>query len=474
MSEIIKENKSNDQETTPIDFSILSEARDYFDKNRAKKYRMQRTQEILERDLNARLTTIDQLEDEVASENPEVGKRSIEFEDSEIPVYDLRGLPYAFLSTTIDYRDKYDYSSNGYETSASIINSPSVWARREDETQELVGFGMNSRDVGARGNTISASYWNSEYNSNSFYRGRLMYGFQHVDGDSIIEITNGDGHTCNLDGKDDPRKLALGQIEELEGIEGTTIYNEFLLRRYSETGKPKCPDFLITFNNDIDEVVLRHAKYFDIPIVNIEERASPYTTRQINRMGEIIHSIDETTGYGELNDKIADLFSIPMFRNLRYKFSNIGRGQDKEDYYHFKRLRANSILDERIFGLQEYELEKRLDYIESTLKKRSSEMQGATARGIKLPRDDNGNFSVPGFDYFNVFMGDGGVQDYVKIKFRIKDSQRIVETTIFDGENMKGEPRLDVLEGGDSSYYKRFAPLVEGYLAAEAENRKIM
>ena len=82
----------------------LSTARDYFDDHKFNRFHNQRAQELAERSLNSRLMTIDQLEEEVLSENPEIEKRSISYGDDEISVYDLKGLPFSMLTHTVDYR----------------------------------------------------------------------------------------------------------------------------------------------------------------------------------------------------------------------------------------------------------------------------------------------------------------------------------------------------------------------------------
>lgn len=245
---------------------------DYMIHNR---FERQRAQEIVERDLNSRLLTVDDLEAEVLSENPGIEGRVIAFEGTNIPVYDLKGIPFAILSTTIDFKRLNEGVSGdmfkiGLETYKKVMDNPAIWAERRDEAEKDNGFGTEGSY--ARGDTICTSYWNSERNINSHVSGDLIYGFEYVMADSIISIHYGDGATGNMAGRveTDLSYNSLDSIKNIESAGKSSPYNEILLRRYSENGVPKKPDYIIVENGKITEVTLRHAKYFSIPIVNVE------------------------------------------------------------------------------------------------------------------------------------------------------------------------------------------------------------
>ena len=229
----------------------MAEARGMFDYHKKERFRHQRIQEFVERDLNSKLSKVDDLEMEVIAGNPEIQKRSVNYEGVNIPIYDLGGLPFSFLSTTIDYRDSGEPGTIGVDTYKTILKDPSVWNERRDIAEKASGFG--TRDADARGDTISASFWNSESNSASYVPGRLVYGFENVQADSVVAIYNGDGGTGNLI-KGQDMILNLNSLEHIEGARGTTNYNEVLLRRYSENGMPKRPDYIIVEKNRISEV----------------------------------------------------------------------------------------------------------------------------------------------------------------------------------------------------------------------------
>ena len=252
----------------------MARAMESLNRRRRERFRKQRIQEIVERDLSSRLLKVDNLEMEIISGNPEVQKHLVSFEGVDISVYDLKGIPFSLLSTTIDYKIGSEGKPGGLgtETFRRVLEDPSVWAQRRDEAEKESGFGAGKRN--ARGNTISTSYWNSERNIGGHVPGDLIYGFESVRADSIISIHDGDGMTGNMQGDGETE---LGDPDEIRHLEtpstNNASYNEVLLRRYSENGMPKKPDYIIVEDGRITEESLRHAKYFDIPILNIERLA---------------------------------------------------------------------------------------------------------------------------------------------------------------------------------------------------------
>lgn len=59
-----------------------------------------------------------------------------------------------------------------------MLEDPSTWDERRDVAEKSSVFG--TRGVDARGDTISASFWNSESNSTSYMTGRLLFGFDYL------------------------------------------------------------------------------------------------------------------------------------------------------------------------------------------------------------------------------------------------------------------------------------------------------
>ena len=86
----------------------MQDARSDAERKKLDRLKTQRVQEIVEKDLNSRLLKVEDLEAETFFDNPEIQKHKMVFRGSEIPVYDLKGLPFTLLSHTVDYRNSGD------------------------------------------------------------------------------------------------------------------------------------------------------------------------------------------------------------------------------------------------------------------------------------------------------------------------------------------------------------------------------
>lgn len=462
----------------------MATARDIFDYNKRDRFKKQRIQEVVERDLNSHLLTVDDLEMEAISENPEIQKRIVPFEDTDIPVYDLKGLPFSLLSTTIDYRSANKPGEIGTETFRRILDDPSIWAERRDKAEKASGFGTRNDD--ARGDTISTSYWNSERNIGSHVPGNLIYGFESVQADSIISVSNGDGGTSNMAGNAETTLLSPDAIKQLEGAGGTNIYNEVLLRRYTENGIPKKPDYIIVENGRITEESLRHAKYFGIPIVNIER--SIYAEKAEKKGEELLASISEKDTYEEMDEKIAELLSMSRYKSAYRTLEDIGRNYD------IPRQINPTPLGKRCLEISQMEQLKRLDFIKNVLEEAIQNIESATEKG--LPAEQK----LPGFDHFYVgirdvqnqlrrteygderdsFYSAPGNCNSIDINFKLKGSSRYVKTCVYDGERIyKAEEALangnrtkEDIENANSSFYDALEPVVLRYFEAIRENQQ--
>ena len=432
----------------------MAGARDAFDNHKNRLLRNQRAQEIVERDLNSRLLKIDYLETEVISENPEVKKHFVSFEGADIPVYDLKGIPFSILSTTVDYKNV--KGGRSYETARMVLENPAVWTERRDEVEETKGFGTGHTDE--RADTICTSYWNSERNLDSYVSGRtLMYGFDHVESDSIIQACDGDGGTNSTYGRAETEVSSPDAISSLEKPSTSKRhYNEVTLRRYTENGMPKKPDYIIVEKGKITEESLRHAKFFKIPIVNVE--LSVYEEKANKKGEEIIASISEKDSYEELDKKIAELQSMSYFKTSKYQAIEDVRAS----------LRFNNHLDDKSIEASKIELAKRLDYIRDALEETTRIIETATDRSIPAPQ------TIPKFDSFDVVIWDnknGAMikkdkisqniemfnSNHIDIDFSLKGSSRKVKTRVFD----------------NSSYYDALEPIVRNYFEAFRKNQEL-
>ncbi len=461
----------------------MAELHSQSDRHRHESFEKQRAQEIIERDLNSRLLKVDDLDLSALAEEPGIQKRSITFEDTEIPVYDLQGLPFSTLSTAIDYRKDNNPGEIGTETYKTIMADPAVWAERRDQAERASGFGTRKAD--ARGDTISTSYSNSEHNLDSHVHGSLIYGFEKVAANSVISAHNGDGATNNVAGKAETQlgKNDLDIIKTFEGAQGTNYYTEILLRRYSETGQPKLPDYIITEDGKITDTVLKHAKFFRIPIVNIDRAA--YREKAHQRGLEIMDSISENDTYPELNQKLAELTSLSEFKNTFRPLEAIGR------VYDIPQLdRGSTPLDRKCLEIAKIEQQKRLDFIADTLQTATETINVATEK--QLPGPD----VFPQFDHFHAeihdvpnrvrsianhdspesFYSNPGNCSFINITFRLKGNSRLVTTRVYDGArifkaNEAYNRSKEKLEPGDSSFYDKLEPLVRSYFTAYRQNQ---
>ena len=460
-------------------------ARDIAEQNKRNRFEKQRIQEIVEQDLNSRLLKVEDLETEAFSNNPEIQKHEMVFEGSEIPVYDLKGLPFAILSHTVDYRNiDNPLDEIGQNTYREVMKNPGVWNERQDKAMEASGFG--TRNENARGDTISTSFRDSEKNIDSYVFGELIYGFEQVSADSIISISNGDGGTSNMAGRSETNLSDPNILDQITGVNGTSIYNEVLLRRYSENGIPKSPDYIIT-NGTVSETALKHAKFFNIPIINIDRAAYE---KKIEKHGEeLLDSINEKNNYLELNQKLEELLSMSKYKNRYRSLDSIGRKFDIPTLPY-----SATALEERLFEVSKLEQQKRLDFIEGILENYISEIERATRENKLAPEPDqikNLNIvvsdvgrqlrSTENSDTHDGFRSVAGNCNNIEISFTMKDGSRTLKTNIYDGENIfeldqaikSGRVSTEDLEQADSSFYHQFEPLVRRYFEAYRENQKI-
>ena len=463
----------------------MATARDVLNYNKHDRLEKQGIQEIVERDLNSNLLKVDDLETEAISENPEVQKRLVSFEEVDIPVYDLRGFPFSLLSTTIDYRRANKPGEIGTETFRRVLDDPSIWTERRDEAEKASGFG--TRNGNARGNTISTSYWNSERNIDSHLSGNLIYGFESVRADSIISVSNGDGGTSNMAGNAETTLSSPDAIKQLEGAGGMNSYNEVLLRRYTENGIPKKTDYIIVENGRFTEESLRHAKYFGIPIINVER--SIYTEKAEKKGEELLASISEDDTYEEMDEKIVGLLSMSRYKGAFRTLDGIGRNYDIPHQIN------PTPLEKRCLEVSQMEQLKRLDYIKSALEKAINNIESATEKGLSAEQN------LPGFDFFAISIEDvqnqlrrtkfsdtmdsvlsmPGNCNSIVIDFRLKGSSRNVGTHVYDGKRIykaeealaKGIRTKEDIENADSSFYDALEPVVLRYFEATRKNQQL-
>ena len=467
----------------------MSKARAAFEAKTQSRFESERAQELVERELNARLTTVESLEEAALLDDGEVKKRSLEFEGAEIPVFDLEGKPFTMLSHAVDYRHanlKVDGSEAiGVQTFQDLLEHPSLWARSREEVEREEGYGTRGKN--ALGDTLSVSYINSETNLSTrvskygtYYS--LCYGFSHIPGDSIIGISSGDAGSSNTAGRaqTDLSRGKLDAIKNLEAMGGTSSYNEVLLRRYDEDGKPKLPDYIITEDDHIPETALRHAKFFNIPIVNIKKPV--YEEHLEARALEALDSVSDESSYEEISKAIATIRRSPKFLQSFQPLDGYGRELDMNGLRFQREHAVAGSTQAKLLDLTELEFKKRLDLIEKTIKDTTKARVEAIERGDPIP-------SAKGFAFFTALPTEvrdsklfnvPGNCNWISIEFRLEGDPRFVKTKLYDGENIirpeeafaRGASSSERLAQADSGPYERIAKLIPDYEASKAKNLK--
>ena len=264
---------------------------------KTEKFQNQRSQEFFEREINSRLTDIEELDIYSGVEGSGVEKTSIKYDNQEIPIYNLSDYPIHFIQTVLDY--KKDFSEDDKRLNQKtiskmeeVLDDPSIWNTHETDINLTDDDLQNGRR--GKSNRISVSYINCG-DAESLRRrfdGDCCYGFSHLDGNSVIDADMTDIVSRSDIGKDDS-KLTEDKVQRLltdlehpgeshyKGFNGA--YNEIVIRRYNENGEPKRPDFMVVQDGNINPVALKHAKYFSIPIVNINTKTYLYSDETISK-----------------------------------------------------------------------------------------------------------------------------------------------------------------------------------------------
>ena len=361
----------------------------------------QRNQEIIEREINSRLLTVDKLEEEVLSGSHEVSKGVIDYDGTQIPIYHLKGIPFSMLSHAVDFR-RYAWMNKkhitGGGTSKALFDDPSIWSKHEEDALTDKSSGYN-----ARGNLVSVSYINSENNINNADKGKLRYGFDKIPGGSFLAFNDRDGGTPNYIGENGTNNVARGLnynevLNKLNNISYVDGYNEMLLKRYSDTGLPLLPSYIITESGEIADQALRHAKYFNIPIVDINREI--YDKKYEDHIEKLIKSLGQDADYMEVARVDSLIHMIDYSYNRRFHRLAYSNRRNYKDYYvdHTReRLKSwsggenegsDSISDRRsryinqcITRISQLEFDKRTDFIVSKINDIADAYRKANERG---------------------------------------------------------------------------------------------
>lgn len=237
--------------------------------------RGERIQEKLEKDLNHRLIKIDDLKSLADVGESGVSSSEISYNDKKIDVLNIdlntyQGQPLNLLTHSIDFKQTDKHQVLGQGTSNTLRVLPNIWFNREAPI-ESTEDGRYKDGYNVRSNVIFTTYSNPENHNSRPVGGDIVYGFDHVDANSILKLNERDGNTpLILDYHlNYPSEKQLDFFDQVENGASKGSYNEIAIRRYDETGKPKLPDFLLAYNSSISEDAKNHASTFNVPIVNL-------------------------------------------------------------------------------------------------------------------------------------------------------------------------------------------------------------
>jgi len=249
--------------------------------------------EMFKLDFENMATGVDDFEDWVIMGEDGISKESVEYEGETIPVYHLTGHNFCFLVHDIGYRtrDKNKYKESA-ERAFKQLDDPSVFMTRAKKHNQVSRDGGYGEEYSVN---ISTSLLTDKMPDGHAQRGdnydrtrHLFYGFSDIGRRKIIAADAKDAavkqsYTGNIDSSSPtPTIYSIPEIEQpaldnqkKEGMSFYGNYNEIAIDRYEEdSDKPLLPQFIfVPAERGINELVLRHAKYYGIPIVVVDEKA---------------------------------------------------------------------------------------------------------------------------------------------------------------------------------------------------------
>lgn len=416
-------------------------------------YQRQRVQEVSERAFNKALTPLEDIEAYAESGDERISKREVDYEGQTITIYDLKGFPIRFLAHAIDFKGYGDEERIGSEMAGRLQKDPSLWMRPRNENN------INSYDGDS--DCISTSYIDSDIN---MFRGgntggkyfTLKYGFDHVLPDSILQIKNSDGATTrNIGGVNGSFLNRTDHFLPDDLAESSDIsYNEVQIRRFDETGKPRKPDYIILNDGKGMETMLKHAAYFDIPIINL--KTAEYQKSEIDSILSDVEKVmeDENAKYEEISKvwrRVQSSTAIQGDKNT----SSTGYGRKLSVY-----TGIGVPEDEKIKEFLDFELKKRTEEITTRLKTAVEKLRRASEDGTPLWQA-NGGIIVQRYSHGASYV------DYMPEKIEVKIGD-IPDTVFYDGDSFDGGKGYKTY-GGDtiissSERYSAVLPAVEEYL----------
>ena len=294
---------AREHDPTTFDDERFVEVMDHLRYQKTADFQGERKQEVYEQAFNEALTPLSELQTAAQTQAEGISQTEIEYQDHPIPVFNLSGYPIKFLQHVVDYKvldpTKNTSAILGANTAQRLIDDPSLWL--EPQPQATHDTPLSD----SRGNTLSCSYIDSDINiqwGGVKSTRAITYGFSSLRPSSLLVTRSMDAATNNKSGNRRPANFNLGLTPGRLAKLSTQHYNEVVIKRYDDAGKPPLPDFLITCNHHITDDTKHHASFFNVPIVNIQ--TAPYLERQRQDIIQRVEAIDASSDYSDIFDAL--------------------------------------------------------------------------------------------------------------------------------------------------------------------------
>lgn len=423
------------------------------------KIKGERIQELSEKSFNNQLTRLEYIDTVCEAGDQEISKRQLSYNGKEITVYDMKGFSFSFLQHAIDFKGHGEEDNLwriGARTAKNLQDNPAMWTESRDD-QATYGGGSD-----ALSDTISTSYVNTDKNFRGIDWKGIFYGFDHVNPNSILQIGLSDIGSTNGIGKYSTYLKDGDQYlpEMLERKGDTSPYNEVQIKRFDDSGKPHLPDYIITKNGNFNETTLKHAAFFNIPIINIETKY--YRDKEAHRLSNLLETVNENSSYDQIKSALDDMNS--SFLTDHHIEESIVGLWDKPPIEQHHLLLDNESLAEQMKKFTDLELTKRIDFIKLKLIDKTNKMIEAMKNNDYTEFFDDEIGIVRKWDYGKSWVGDS--MHRLDIQFRTDNKQLYSESQIYDG----GHPSPEITSryaGANSKYYDELEPIVNAYLETE-------
>ena len=418
-------------------------------------YQRQRIQETSERAFNETLTPLEDIEAYAESGDERISTREVEYDGRTIKVYDLKGFPIKLLTHAIDFKGYGDGHGIGSVMAGRLQKDPSLWMRPRSEN--------NINEYDGDSDCISTSYVDSDIN---MFRGgniggknfTLKYGFDHVLPDSILQIRSHDGATTrNIGGANGSFLERSNHFLPDDLAESSTeYYNEVQIRRFDEAGKPRKPDYIVLNDGKGMETMLKHAAYFDIPIINIE--SAEYAKNEIKKIADEAERImeDKDAKYQDIAKVWQKIQSSTAIRGNKSTRS-IGYGEKVSIY-----TSGGELVNKKLESFLQFELSKRIEEIVTKLKATTEKMRKANEEGTPIWQANRG-VVIERYSHGTSYADYKPEPEKIEVKIR-----GIPDTTLYDGEEFARSKGYKTYDGNtiisSSESYNAVLPAVEEYL----------